>query len=588
MAGSYSSDVELTGRNHSSNGTRDLSPPRSSLFLENDWPFTCAKLELGCAIVDSVGVRVCCRTCVGAAYDLANWSRDNPWDCRPHMFGRSNCCFSFVPCGYPSLVSACRSARVPPGTPFGIYQHPACFCFLFLHFLPFSSWSIKQTQISALRSAQYYPHKTKKSQSDTVMMPHHAMTRYNNVNLDIDQLRFPRRHHSHSIAVHTDRGTHRLQSRTINKYLPGLYRALNAGSFGRHHGRSSLDFTQLRRFDNDFDQRCLHRLFDYLEDLELRGGSSSLLFDRLSKTLNQSRLDYGRRDAFECFNERPSPVTMMFSTLGSYFEEHEFGHNSTIFNAMEAFFVHRSREICQFPPSEIMSFIYALDGMRGSMTSTLASLKAALGRGRRMQSLLDHCRSQFDTLTPRTLGALEQMLGERLRRCGFDRDERFFMPIRYGGCRWSNLPGFNDRDHRNSKRGGYAIDTDLVHIHAVNFRDAYSYSANEAPPGHVWALPRRMHGDIDEYRPRMRARNVPHHHHAPHHHHVRELRDDDPYDDDLFEGYDQHDRFSDGHPHHHHRRERFARSPRRRSFSSDSDDFSIERRDFGGLDYRSD
>ena len=393
-------------------------------------------------------------------------------------------------------------------------------------------------------------------------MPFHPLQ------LDLHRARVPGRS-SGKVRIETDVVTYKLRPSTLATYLPTLYGRLEDGRLGHfRHGHTTLDLRRHThthaRFHDEYAQRALHRALEYIEDLEIRGGQSTMLFDRLVKTMDSSR------SIITDYRSRLSPVTQLFRALGRLFDESELGCNRTVFAAMEAFWVHRSQEICRMmSAAEIMTYIYALDGMRGSMTSSLAALKAGLGSGRSMRGLVDHCRRQTRALSPRTQQEMVMMLGQ-----SFGSGD---IGGRKGGFQEHLRPGRGHGDVFDGGRRGVGgielVMKDVVHIHARHNGDAFTYEAYDAPRGYVRAIPRRFGGDGQRGR-----------HYEAHHYHLGGMRDDRHFEDDRYSQDDDFgDRMSDDH-----RVERghFGRSPRRRSISVESDDSSSRGRFHGG--YRSD
>lgn len=393
-----------------------------------------------------------------------------------------------------------------------------------------------------------------------------AIGPYTALGMDFPENRIGHKH-TNSVKFVTDYGTFRLRGYTVKTYLPELWRKMLVGWMGSHrHGRLHLDFHHLPRYSDGLSQSCLRRLFEYLEDLEIRGGQSTFLFDRLDKTLKRTLPELDRREAFHCDGDYS--ITEVFGTFGSLFDERHFGNHSTIFHAMEAFFIHRSPELCQMlHPAEIMTYVAALDGMRGHMTSTLASLKAGMGGGRRLQSLLQYCRGELWALRPSTLHGLMQMTGGRLGDHGGRRHMHDgHIPLR-------RHHDWDDNVHGHGHGLGHGLDqvTDvipqsLVRVHQKLHGDVYTYTTTGAPRGMVRVILRHMgHGRGQGLGLGLGLHG--HHHHHHHHHRQSPLRGEAGWsDDDLFAGPLDFDGHRDDLY-----RGQFARSPRRRSFSDDSD-----------------
>jgi hypothetical protein len=191
------------------------------------------------------------------------------------------------------------------------------------------------------------------------------------------------------------------------------------------------------------------------------------------------------------------------------------------------------------------------------------------------------------------IGRGEHRYGWRDEDDDQDGDERgLFMPRRYGGGRWSSFAGGGREQsgyegERMMVRGkdgrAMLVDVDLVHVHALCFKGGYTYSAEGAPRGQVWATKRRSGGGSgtgDSRRGYEARMELPHHYHTGlerERERERETERVDRFGNERLGRRLQLPRFDDGYGR---RRDRFARSPRRRSFSSDSDDVSIGGRGF--------
>lgn len=258
---------------------------------------------------------------------------------------------------------------------------------------------------------------------------------------DLLPYRHPRLGHvstAQEIEVITDSGRIRLRPRTIQKYLPHLWRGLleSEAAFVKHHGRLIVDSLQFPFPEDAGTPKCVSHLFRHLRELERGDGNATHLLDWLTKSFKSARpllLEYP--SSHNLFG-----INLYFAKLGKLLDPRHLGSHKRLFQTMSTFFIQHCRQLFDnLSLQEFVGYVYALDRTRHDMSSVLAAISSSIGsRGRRELLRYMHQPTKYSTrLSSQTKRALRKM-----------EDVKKIQHLRHGVgglIKWADAPGALDR-----------------------------------------------------------------------------------------------------------------------------------------------
>lgn len=215
------------------------------------------------------------------------------------------------------------------------------------------------------------------------------------------------------VELETDSGLIRLQHRTIQKYLPGLWgHLLDHGV--HHHRRMTVDPGHITGLQQPVYQTCISQLFQHLSEMERTDVNSMKLTDWLESLYRRSLhdVDYIRHSNL-------SKLTNFFEGLGKVLSPRKFGGHRTFFDIMSLFFTKYCRDLFrQLHIEDFLKYVYALDRMRQTMRSVLPQMLQSIGKeGRRRLLNRDlYPGSNFHLLRPTTRHAIRKIVEAKKQR----------------------------------------------------------------------------------------------------------------------------------------------------------------------------